>query len=73
MENTGYNFKETKPKRQLSMLSNKQFECRIRRPPGTDLCLAEAKDNYASIQLLPCTVWSCAGYFPNSFGLTSSS
>lgn len=69
MENTGYNFKETKPKRLISVLSNKNFECSIRRPPGTDLCLAEAEDSYASIQLLPCTVWSC----PNIFGLTSSS
>lgn len=72
MENTGYNFKETKLKRWIRMLSNTYFGCRIRRPPGTELCLSETKDSYASIQLLPCTVWSWAGYCPNSFGLASS-
>ena len=73
MENTGYNFKETKPKQWNSRLSNEHFECRIRRPLGTGLCVAEAKGSYASIQLLPCTVWSWEGYCPNSFVLTSSS
>lgn len=49
MENTVHSFKEKKSKRWVSMLSNKHFECSISRPPGTDLCLAEAKDSYASI------------------------
>lgn len=55
------------------MLSNKNFECRVRSPPGMDPCLTEAQGNDTSIQLLPCTVWCWEGYCPNSFRLTSYS
>lgn len=73
MENTGYDFKETKTKSWISMLSNEHFEYRIRWTCGTDLYLAEAKDSHVSIQLLPRMLWSWADYCPNRFGLKSSS